>query len=134
MTLKERNEIKDKERIKQFLENTMRKLCDDMSDNDNLGVTAIKEATDIMLKLSNSYKNMGFDKNVDKDKIVEALKTDSSVKLYGSGNSNNYLISLEKAIEIVKVGGNVELSEHSKSQGDRTGEQKATIEAKPKAE
>ena len=106
MTLKERNEMKDKERIKQFLENTMRKLCDDMSDNDNLGVIAIKEATDIMLKLSSSYKNMGFDKNVDKDKIVKALKTDSSVKLYGSGNSNNYLISLEKAIEIVKAGGN----------------------------
>lgn len=106
MTLKERNEMKDKERIKQFLENTMRKLCDDMSDNDNLGGTAIKEAIDIMLKLSNSYKNMGFDKNVDKDKLVEALKADSSVKLYGSENSNNYLIFLEKAIEIVKAGGN----------------------------
>lgn len=39
-------------------------------------------------------------------KVVERLKTDSSVKLYGSGNSNNYLISLEKAIEIVKAGGN----------------------------
>ena len=49
---------------------------------------------------------MGFDKNVDKDKLVEALKTDSSVKLYGSGNSDNYLIPLEKAIEIVKAGGN----------------------------
>lgn len=106
MTLKERNEMKDKERIKQFLESTMRKLCDDMSDDDNLDATAIKEATDIMLKLSNSYKNMGFDKNADKDKIVEALKTDSSVKLYGSGNSNNYLTPLEKAIEIVKAGGN----------------------------
>ena len=42
----------------------------------------------------------------DIDKVVEQLKTDSSVKLYGSGNSNNYLISLEKAIEIVKAGGN----------------------------
>lgn len=42
----------------------------------------------------------------DVDKVVEQLKTDSSVKLYGSGNSNNYLISLEKAIEIVKAGGN----------------------------
>lgn len=42
----------------------------------------------------------------DTDKLVEQLKTDSSVKLYGSGNSNNYLISLEKAIEIVKAGGN----------------------------
>ena len=38
------------------------------------------------------------------DKVVEQLKTDSSVRLYGSGNSNNYLISLEKAIEIVKAG------------------------------
>lgn len=41
----------------------------------------------------------------DVDKVVEQLKTDSSVKLYGSGNSNNYLIPLEKAIEIVKAGG-----------------------------
>nr|DAP10238.1 MAG TPA: hypothetical protein [Caudoviricetes sp.] len=40
------------------------------------------------------------------DRVVEQLKTDSSVKLYGSGNSNNYLISLEKVIEIVKAGGN----------------------------
>ena len=42
----------------------------------------------------------------DLDKVVEQLKTDSSVKLYGSGNSNNYLIPLERAIEIVKAGGN----------------------------
>lgn len=41
----------------------------------------------------------------DIDKVVERLQTDSSVKLYGSGNSNNYLISLDKAIEIVKAGG-----------------------------
>lgn len=40
----------------------------------------------------------------DVDKVVEQLKTDSSAKLYGSGNSNNYLIPLEKAIEIVKAG------------------------------
>lgn len=39
------------------------------------------------------------------DGVVGQLKTDSSVKLYGSGNSNNYLIPLEKAIEIVKAGG-----------------------------
>lgn len=43
----------------------------------------------------------------DLDKVVEQLKTDSSVKLYGSGNSNNYLIPLEKAIEIVKRGENI---------------------------
>lgn len=40
----------------------------------------------------------------DVDNVVRQLKTDSSVKLYGSGNSNNYLIPLEKAIEIVKAG------------------------------
>lgn len=40
----------------------------------------------------------------DIDRVAERLKTDSSVRLYGSGNSNNYLIPLEKAIEIVKAG------------------------------
>jgi hypothetical protein len=44
------------------------------------------------------------------------------------------LIAYGKAIEIVKAGGNIELSEHSKSQGNRTGKQKATIEAKLKTE
>jgi len=43
----------------------------------------------------------------DIDRVAEQLKTDSSVRLYGSGNSNNYLISLEKAIEIVKAGDNI---------------------------
>lgn len=43
----------------------------------------------------------------DVDKVVEQLKTDSSVRLYGSGNSNNYLIPLERAIEIVKAGDNI---------------------------
>lgn len=42
----------------------------------------------------------------DIDRVAERLKTDSSVRLYGSGNSNNYLIPLEKAIEIVRAGGN----------------------------
>ena len=42
----------------------------------------------------------------DIDRVAEQLKTGSSVKLYGSGNSNNYLILLEKAIERVKAGGN----------------------------
>lgn len=41
----------------------------------------------------------------DIDKVVEQLKTDSSVKLYGSGNSDNYLIPVKRAIEIVKAGG-----------------------------
>ena len=38
------------------------------------------------------------------DKVVEELKTDSSVKLYGSGNSDNYLIPVNRATEIVKAG------------------------------
>ena len=41
----------------------------------------------------------------DLDKVVEQLKTDSSVKLYGSGNSNNYLIPVKRALEIIKKGG-----------------------------
>lgn len=41
----------------------------------------------------------------DPDRVVEQLKADSSVKLYGSGNSNNYLIPVSRAIEIVKGGG-----------------------------
>ena len=39
------------------------------------------------------------------DKVVEELKTDSSVKLYGSQNSDNYMIPVKRAIEIVKQGG-----------------------------
>ena len=38
------------------------------------------------------------------DKVVEELKTDSSIKLYGSQNSDNYLIPVNKVIEIVKHG------------------------------
>ena len=39
------------------------------------------------------------------DKVVEELEADYSVKLYGSGNSDNYLIPVKRAIEIVKQGG-----------------------------
>lgn len=39
------------------------------------------------------------------DKVVEELGTDSSVKLYGSQNSDNYMIPVKRAIEIVKQGG-----------------------------
>ena len=41
----------------------------------------------------------------DVDKVVEQLKTDSLTKLYGSGNSDNHLIPVKRAIEIVKAGG-----------------------------
>ena len=39
------------------------------------------------------------------DGVVEELKTDSSVKLYGSQNSDNYMIPVKRTIEIVKQGG-----------------------------
>ena len=45
------------------------------------------------------------DSDYDLDKVVEELKTDSSIKLYCSQNSNNYLIPVKRAIEIVKQGG-----------------------------
>ena len=38
-------------------------------------------------------------------KVVSELETDSSVKLYGSRNSDNYMIPVNRAIEIVKKGG-----------------------------
>ena len=41
----------------------------------------------------------------DLDKVFSELKTDSSVKLYGSQNSDNYMIPVKRAIEIVKNGG-----------------------------
>lgn len=41
----------------------------------------------------------------DLDKAFSELKTDSSVKLYGSQNSDNYMIPVKRAIEIVKHGG-----------------------------
>ena len=40
----------------------------------------------------------------DIEKVVGELEIDSSVKLCGSGNSDNYLIPVKKAIEIVKQG------------------------------
>lgn len=101
MTIEERNSMKDKERIKQFLENTMRSLCDDTCDNE-ITYTTLMEAINTLLKVSYIYKNMGFDKEIDTSDVVERLKTDSSVKLYGSGNSDNYLIPVDKAIKIVK--------------------------------
>ena len=42
------------------------------------------------------------------DKVVEELEIDSSVKLYGSGNSDNYLIPVKRAIEIVRTSMNNE--------------------------
>ena len=50
---------------------------------------------------------------------MEQLKETKAYMLYENMNADVKWI--DKAIEIVKVGGNIELSEHSKNQGDRTG-------------
>lgn len=68
----------------------------------------------------------------DVDKVVEQLKETKAYMLYENMNADVKWI--DKAIEIVKAGGNIELSEHSESQGNRTGKQKATVEAESKAE
>ena len=58
------------------------------------------------LKLIKYLENESADYDV--DKVVNQLKMDSSVKLYGSGNSDNYLIPVKRAIDIVKDDGIVE--------------------------
>lgn len=68
----------------------------------------------------------------DVDKVVEQLEETKAYMLYENMNADVKWI--DKVIEIVKAGGDIELSEHSKSQSDRTGKQKATIEAKSKTE
>lgn len=66
----------------------------------------------------------------DVDKVVEQLKETKAYMLYENMNADVKWI--DKAIEIVKAGGNIELSKHSESQGNRTRKQKATIEAESK--
>lgn len=53
----------------------------------------------------------------DVDKVVEQLKKES----YQEFCDSERIVIMADAIEIVKAGGNIELSEHSESQGDRTG-------------
>lgn len=61
MTSDERNAMKDRERIKQFIEYTMRTAADDLSDATCV-VGIYETVTEQMRVLSEIYKNMGFDK------------------------------------------------------------------------
>lgn len=72
----------------------------------------------------------------DVDKVVERLEKEKNPNYREDGSlmGERAAIEIDKAIEIVKASGNIELSEHSKSQGDRTGKQKAIIEAESKTE
>lgn len=61
--LSERNKLKDRERIKQYIESTMREFMDEISD---APFEIIRELYDVGMgrveQLSRIYKNMGFDK------------------------------------------------------------------------
>ena len=66
-------------------------------DCDNFEVTvSVKDVKTIIKEQPTAY---------DIGKVVSELETDSSVKLYGSQNSDNYMIPVKRAIEIVKQGG-----------------------------
>ena len=79
----------------------------------------------------------------DVDKVVEELEAEQQKCTAQALETDDVDIvfrcaiketTMQTAIDIVKRGGNIELSEHSKSQGNRTGKQKATIEAESKTE
>lgn len=59
----------------------------------------------------------------DVDKVVERLEKEKNPNYREDGSlmGERAAIEIDKAIDIVKRGGNIELSEHSKSQGNRTG-------------
>ena len=73
---------------------------------------------ELISRIESEYREYGEDYDVEQilgdiedmpiaysvDKVVEELEADSSIKLYGSGNSDNYLIPVKRAIEIVKAG------------------------------
>lgn len=60
----------------------------------------------------------------DVGKVVERLEKEKNPNYREDGSlmGERAAIEIDKAIDIVKRGGNIELSEHSKSQGNRTGE------------
>ena len=74
--------------------------------------------SELISRIESEYREYGEDYDVEQilgdiedmpiaysvDKVVEELEADTSVKLYGSGNSDNYLIPVNRATEIVKAG------------------------------
>lgn len=62
MTIDERNNINDRDRIKQYLECTTREMCDAMCDDNSLDLAMVEKITNLLLIYSQIYKNMGFDK------------------------------------------------------------------------
>lgn len=74
----------------------------------------------------------------DVDEVIKRLKKLRDCKYLTGITNNAYEFgacdALNDAIKIIKAGGNIELSKHSESQGNRTGKQKATVEAESEAE
>lgn len=58
----------------------------------------------------------------DVDKVVRQLEEIKHYTNLYDDEMEAWILAIDKAIDIVKRGGNIELSEHSKSQGNRTGE------------
>lgn len=58
----------------------------------------------------------------DVDKVVRQLEEIKHYTNLYDDEMEVWILAIDKAIDIVKRGGNIELSEHSKSQGNRTGE------------
>ncbi len=57
----------------------------------------------------------------DVDNVLKQLEDEKSHMSLLDDELEIYKSAINDAIEIVKAGGNIELSEHSKSQGNRTG-------------
>lgn len=58
----------------------------------------------------------------DVDKVVRQLEEIKHYTNLYDDEMEVWILAIDKAIDIVKRGGNIELSGHSKSQGNRTGE------------
>ena len=74
------------------------------------------------------------DKEIYNNAIDDFIKFANTMPTVETDDGEIRPMWLEEMAEQLKEGGNIELSEHSKSQGNRTGKQKATVEAKPKTE
>ena len=78
---------------------------------------------------------LGYNKAI--DDFVEHIRTYYTLKQemgYVATTYKDLINYIFELAEQLKEGGNIELPEHSESQSDRTGKQKATIEAESKTE
>ena len=98
---KEFEEQFKQDKFKDSLERIMADIEHSLNNGDCLCAGRYEHETIEMLQ--KAFENSRKAYNI--DNAVEKLKTDSSVKLYGSQNSDNYMIPVNRAIEIVKKGG-----------------------------